>query len=303
MWVRQPYVERDAAQQGDGRVDPGLAARRPLGGAGRAGRQDHRATVLRGRLQVRRVVGLDELLERRDVVGRRRVVGPAEDPHRDRGLPDEVGELLVVDEHGGLVASEHLDQLRAGEGGVEVERVGPQLGCGDARIDEAAVVAAHDRHPVALPDPELAQRMGQRVRTGVHLAEREAPELVDEPDPAGRSQCQGREPPGRSGPPLAQAVAQARERERRVRTDDPGAGEDLHGGPGRHGAGLQLGEHGGSLRPRTRRRLSRSSSARRVASPTSPCSPSRWSSATTRRSAPPRRCRRRPRRWGARSSA
>ena len=47
----------------------------------------------------------------------------------------------------------------------------PQLGGGDAGVDEAAVVAAHHRDAVALADAALGQGPGQGVGAPVHLAE------------------------------------------------------------------------------------------------------------------------------------
>ena len=95
------------------------------------------------------------------------VVGPADDP-RDRVVDalEQAGELLVVDERLRPLAARHLDQLRAGEHRVEVERAGAELGRGQGRLDEAAVVAAHDPDPVAVADPHRARRSGRARWSG-----------------------------------------------------------------------------------------------------------------------------------------
>ena len=71
---------------------------------------------------------------------------------------EQAGELLVVDDPGRLLALDDLGQLRRREGGVEVERVRAQLGDRHRGVDEAAVVAAHDRHAVALLDARVGER-------------------------------------------------------------------------------------------------------------------------------------------------
>ena len=84
----------------------------------------------------------------------------------------------------GLLALEHVDQLRAGEGGVEVEHVGAQLGGGDAGVDEAAVVAAHDRDAVALPDAHGPRATrASALRRSCSSPKVSAPELVDRARP------------------------------------------------------------------------------------------------------------------------
>ena len=70
---------------------------------------------------------------------------------------------VVVDHDGGVLPLEHVDQLRAGERGVEVEQVGAELGRGHGGLDEAAVVAGHQRDRVALLDPQVLEPAGQRV--------------------------------------------------------------------------------------------------------------------------------------------
>ena len=60
------------------------------------------------------------------------------------GAVDGVGELLVVDHHVDVFPVDHLGQRRTGERGVQQQHVGADAGGRDQRLDEAAVVAAHD---------------------------------------------------------------------------------------------------------------------------------------------------------------
>ena len=73
------------------------------------------------------------------------LVGVRQHPGVDVRLLEHPGELLVVDHDGRVLPLEHVDQLRAGERGVEVDQVGAELGRGDGGLDEAAVVAGHQR--------------------------------------------------------------------------------------------------------------------------------------------------------------
>ena len=99
-----------------------------------------------------------------------------------RRLGQQAGELLVVDHHLGTLALEHVDQLGARERRVEQQDVGAQLGRGDAGVDEAAVVAAHHRHAVALADAACGQSPSQGVGAPVQLAPGQRALLVDQPD-------------------------------------------------------------------------------------------------------------------------
>ena len=141
---RPAAAQRHPRQQRDRGVDAGLVARRALGRAGRArGEDDDPARASRGHGRVGvRSAALDQLLEGRDVASGRRRSRRRPAGRRRRTSGEQLGELVVVDEHGGPLAVEDLDELGACERGVEVEQVGAELGRGDAGVDEAAVVAA-----------------------------------------------------------------------------------------------------------------------------------------------------------------
>ena len=113
----------------------------------------------------------DQLVER-GVVGVLGVVPGDEALAPLAGVLEQLGELLVVDDRHRLLALDDLRELRAGEGGVQVERVGAELGERDRRLDEAAVVAAHDRDAVALADAGVGERVRERVGAAVDLARR-----------------------------------------------------------------------------------------------------------------------------------
>ena len=220
-------LERHPRQQRDGGVDAGLVARGALGGAGGARGQDDDAAVALGRLEVvGRPLG-DQLVEGLEALGEVGLVAvhPGQHPVVGLGLPEQVGELLVVDDERGLLALEHVDELRTGERGVQVEHVGAQLGHGQADVDEAPVVAAHHRDAVALADPTGLERGGERVAAPVDLTERQRPQVVDQPDLVGPPQRQRREAAGGAGPPLLERLAQPDERPGRVGADDPRSGE------------------------------------------------------------------------------
>ena len=164
--------------RGDGVEAVGVAALGALRGPGRPRGEDHEAGMVGRRLQVGVVVGGDQGVERR-LVGL--AVGPGDDPVDGRVDPlEQAGELLVVDEHLRFLAAGHLDQLRAGEHRVQVERAGADLGAGGGDLDEAAVVAAHHPDPVAVPEPHPLEGVGEGVAAAVELVEGERPALVDD---------------------------------------------------------------------------------------------------------------------------
>jgi hypothetical protein len=132
------------------------------------------------RVDVGGVARSDEILEPRVVAGLVGVVPGDEALAALAGVVDEVLELGVVDDRGRLLALGDLGDLRAGERGVEVQGVRADLRQRDRRVDEAAMVTAHDRDARALADAGLPQRVRKGVRAAVHLGERERPEVVDD---------------------------------------------------------------------------------------------------------------------------
>ena len=242
----------------------------------------------------------------------RLAVDPRQHPLLHLGLLEQAGELLVVDHDRGLLALEDVDQLRAGEGGVEVDQVRAELGRGDRGLDEAAVVAGHQSDRVTLGDPELLQRPGQRVRTQVHLAEGEVAALVDHPHPVGDQRGHREEAPGGAGAPLPERPTGLGQRQRRVGAEDPRLGQHLEAVTGRRGLAGQLVERGWQRERRHEVQdatptggadggpVRRGSWERSAWWPTTPCSPPPWWSAPARRSARPRRCPRARRRWAGR---
>ena len=91
-------------------------------------------------------------------------------------------ELLVVDERLRPLALHHLDQLRAGEHRVQVERRGAELGRRQRRLEEAAVVARHHPDPVAGADPERLEGVGERVGAVVQALPGQRAAFVEDRD-------------------------------------------------------------------------------------------------------------------------
>ena len=91
-----------------------------------------------------------------------RVVGPRDDAGRVGSVGQRTvhrfGELLVVDHRVGVLAFDNVGQRRAGERRVEQQHVGADPVGGDQRLDEAAVVAAHDRHDLRGATGQTLQR-------------------------------------------------------------------------------------------------------------------------------------------------
>ena len=241
-----PRLERDLLEQRGDRVERlRLAPARALRLAGRARGQDQRLALLGRRVEVGGVAAGDQVVDR--AVG---PVAPGLVPGDEalaaggRAL-DQLRELLVEDHRDRVLALGDVGQLRAGEGGVEEQRVRPELVDRDVGLDPAAVVAAHDRHAVARADALGAQRVGERVRALVDLRERQRPGLVDQREAVGMARCGGLVAGGRGGAPAdqcAQGVVQAvgplraqdpRARERRDGlglAGDEGGARELHGG-------------------------------------------------------------------------
>src|SRR5215217_2339295 len=131
--------------------------------AGGAGGEDRRLARLLRRAEVRDLTAGGERLDAR-VAGLLLGLVPGDEAREvDLGVAEQVRELLVVDERLRGLALEHVGQLRLGERRVEEEGVRAELRAGHDRLDEAAVVAAHDRHAVARADPGVRERVRERV--------------------------------------------------------------------------------------------------------------------------------------------
>ena len=144
----------------------------PFGRAGRARGEDDVAAVLLGGVEILAVGGTDQLLDRCHVGGSRLLLPGDEAAQAGGPIREQVLELLVVDQRRGLLALHHVGELGRREGGVQVEGDGAELRAGHRRLDEVAVVAAHDRDAVAQPDALVAQGAGERVRAAVGLGRR-----------------------------------------------------------------------------------------------------------------------------------
>ena len=217
-------------EQGRDRVERlRLAARGALRRAGGAAGEDDRLARLRGRDDVGRVAALDQLLERR-VLGLALRLAPGDVALAAvAGVGQHLGELLVVDDRLRLLAVGDVGELRAGERGVEEERVGPELRARDDRLDEAAVVAGHDRHVVALVDAVVGERVGERVRALLDLPERQLPELVDQRDLVGVARGGRLIAGGGRDAPADQADGGAERAVGPLEPDDPGLREGDQG--------------------------------------------------------------------------
>src|SRR5699024_6026639 len=89
---------------------------------------------------------------------RRVVLLPGADAYDLIGEPGDVlGELVVEDHRTRSVPLEDLDDLRTGERGVQIEDVGAEPVDRNAGLDEPAVIAAQQRHAVAVGDTEPVQ--------------------------------------------------------------------------------------------------------------------------------------------------
>ena len=217
--VRAPAgPERQPGQQRGGGLDAGLAARGALGRAGRPGGQDDDpALLLRGRVVAGRALARSATRASPGSSRSAPASGGSTQPSTRSRVP--ASSSIAVNSSSctttwGLLPLEHVDELRAGEGGVEVEDVGAELGGRDARVDEAAVVAAHDRDGVTGPDAPRAQRVGEPVAAVVQLPERQLAELVDDArsvraagSPSRRSRRRGRSPSARRVAPTRASLS------------------------------------------------------------------------------------------------
>ena len=144
-------VPRHAVQD---RLELGRAAAGMLGALGSTGgarRQQDQSCLCGPSWRGRRPAWAAISFSTVRVVGLR-MVGPRDDAG-GVGLVGQrtvhrVGELLVVDHRVGAFAVDHLGQRRAGERRVQQQHVGADPVGRDQRLDEAAVVAAHDGQPL-----------------------------------------------------------------------------------------------------------------------------------------------------------
>src|SRR4051812_38947741 len=153
----------------------------PLWRAGRAGGQDHELRLLGRRDHVVGIRCLDQVLDQLVARDAALFAHPGNEALRApalRRVADQLRELGVVDRGLRLLALEHLAGLRPGEARVQVERAGADLGAGDRRLDEVAVVAREYRNAVALDDPAVLQGVRERVRTSLDLAKGEVTERI-----------------------------------------------------------------------------------------------------------------------------
>ena len=201
-----------------GRERPGGSSRAPraLGGAGRAGGQQHGATGARRLRRATAEVGVDQLVE--DVYAGMGVLGilhPGEHLGQvGQPLPrlgEQGSELLVVHHDRGLLALQHVAQLGSGEAGVEQQRVGADARRRGEGLDQTAVVAAQDPQG-ALRRPRAAR--ATRPRRHPHACRAR-------PTSCSRAR---RPAPSPSGPWQRRARCRSSRSPRAVVRREPGAG-------------------------------------------------------------------------------
>jgi hypothetical protein len=184
--------------------------------------------MLLGRIEV--VAGRrgDQLLDRRRLVGSLcTLLLPGDVAAKARGdAGEQVGELVVIDQGRRSLALDHVRELGPGEGGVQIEGDRAELRAGHRRLDEVAVVAAHDRDPVSFTDPLVAKRPGERVRAAVGLGPGELTGLVDHGDFVRMADRTGRAPQRGRGAPMEVALADPDGLVGAHRPQDPGLHED-----------------------------------------------------------------------------
>ena len=283
-------LEVELGEQRDGGIHAGLGTGCALGGAGCAGREDHRPGEVLGRLGHTDVTGGDQVLRR---LALDLTVGPAEVTRTlDAGGVDEPLELLVIDDRDGLLPLADLAQLGRGEGRVEVEDVRTELGQRRGHLEEVAVVAAQHRDSVAFEDPAIGERVGEPRRALVDLAPGQRPALVDQRNPV---RVEGRlraDAAGEAHPPVDQAFRGRRQMIGTVRADDARLGHGLdHDRLAAGLAGSSAGEvvqHCVTVPLLCGSRGFTGSWGRRAGWRSSPCPPARSSSWRVPRWVPPR---------------
>ena len=212
--ARAAGSSRTAPRAGSSAV--GLAALGALRRAGRArGEDDEAARARRAARGRRRAAAAISSLERRrrrspSVLAPRRRSAAAAPP----ALGEQLGELLVVDQRRGLLALHHVGELRAGEGGVQVERDGAELG---STASVASTKPRWLRHMIATPSPvptPSSRRARGRARSSAGASSREGERagLVDDRD---------RRPGGVIAAPATRAAGEAPQRTQRSRRPGP----------------------------------------------------------------------------------
>ena len=121
---------------------------------------------------------------------------------------------------------DHVGELGPGEHRVQVEGARPELRRGDRRVDEAAVVAAHDPDPVAFVDTEPGERVGESVGAAVQLLEGERAALVDQRRVVRMVDRRRDRPGGGRDPVLSEDNGHPRQLVRADRAQHPGLGQD-----------------------------------------------------------------------------
>ena len=178
--------QRDPREQRRGRLERVglLCATRPSAcrSCPRSGSRPGRARA--GGCKRRWSLARDQLLERRIARALARSPGsqPGDEALAARRRPRRTSsrELLVVDQRAGSSRAQHVGDLRPREGRVQIQHARAELRAGDRRLDEAAVVAAHDRDASPSPTPAAPQAVRERVGARVDLGEGQRAALVDD---------------------------------------------------------------------------------------------------------------------------
>ena len=123
----------------------------------------------------------DQRLDRDHV--RRRLIRPRDNAGNLRELGQggnhHTAELVVVDDDAGTFPRHHLGKGRTCKRCVEQQHVGPDAFARGQRIDETAMIAAHDAHHLGRPTGKLLQCGRQCVGPVVEFAIAQHTEFID----------------------------------------------------------------------------------------------------------------------------